>query len=247
MDRDDYYSQENRNERALEKTRENFRDLQNELAGRETGRAYRFTSDEERERRTGRANARQSERTHTQLQLLLSQPDYARDHNRVMKMLIEVEQRTQLAIDTTELGLSQNDQELDDIQSRASALPDGTRVYRDKEGNVFTEDGEQVLPPDRDSIVWRDDNPGYEDYLRNRERDITLRDYLDRLRDYQINVLGHIRGRMTDPDNPVPKECFADFDKMITDGPEKPEALNQDRASPQNDTELSSNMAVPQF
>ncbi|RMB01491.1 recombinase-like zinc beta ribbon protein [Eilatimonas milleporae] len=53
---------------------------------------------------------------------------------------------------------------------------------------MFKEDGEQVLPPESDSIVWRDDNPSHEDYLRNRERDIVLRDYLDRLRDYQINV-----------------------------------------------------------
>ncbi|WP_121940313.1 zinc ribbon domain-containing protein [Eilatimonas milleporae] len=186
MDTNDYYSREYRNERALERTREDFGDLQNELAGRETGRAYRFTSDEERERRTGRANAKQAEQT--RLQLLLTQPNYAQDYSRIMEMLIEAEQRTQPAIDKTENDLHQNDQELDDIQSRASTLSDGARVYRDADGNVFKEDGEQVLPPESDSIVWRDDNPSHEDYLRNRERDIVLRDYLDRLRDYQINV-----------------------------------------------------------
>lgn len=217
MDRDDWYSQENRNERALERTREDFRDLQNELAGRETGRAYRFTSEEERERRTGRSSAERSAQARNQLQLLLSQPDYAEDYNRVMEMLIEAELRTQLAIDQTEKDLNQNDRELDDIQSRASTLPDGTRVYRDEDGNVFNEEGEQILPPDTDAIVWRDDNPSYEDYLRNRERDTAQRDYLDRLRDYQINVLGYIRGRMTDSNDPATDEELEGFEKDIVE------------------------------
>ncbi len=57
----DYKPEESIRERALSRKREDFVDLQNELAGRETGKIPRFLSREERDRRSGRKSSTQSQ------------------------------------------------------------------------------------------------------------------------------------------------------------------------------------------
>jgi len=227
MKHDDHYSSDNINARAADKQREDNYDFNNEIAGRDTGKISRFIDEKEKMRRAGRSRNDTAERVlQTQLQMLLDDPVYASAYNNVMDMLREAEQRTQAAIDDTERDLAQNDQELEDIQSRASTLPDGTRVYRDANGDVFNEDGEQIHAPETDAIVWREDNPSHEEYLANRERDTTLRDYLDRLRDYQTRVLGTTRDRMMNPDDPPSLDDLDGIEDSILDQ-EPPSKLHE--------------------
>ncbi|WP_417449553.1 hypothetical protein [Kordiimonas sp.] len=199
-DENSYNSEESIKERALERKREDFVDLQNELAGRETGKTSRFLSKEERDRRSGKTASNQTRMS--ALDILLMDPEYRAAYNGLMNLLDDAEQDTQRSIDDAEVQLSKAKDDLEDTQNRASTLPDGTRVYQDKDGNVFSEDGTQIHSPETDSIVWKDGSPGYEEYLARRKSITDWQQYLDDLRVYQTDVLGSARDRMSDPDNP---------------------------------------------
>jgi len=204
MANDDWYSQDEINARAKEQEREDFHDLQDEIAGRDTGKMARFTSEEDRAERGGQEpDSKKQSHTDLSLQILMEDAAYRSAYDDTLRALQEAEHSAQAAIDETQNQLFTNDRELTEIQSRASTLPDGTRVYRDKDGNVFDEDGAQIDASEAEAVIWRDDNPSFEQYQGNRERDVALQDRITNLYDYQVNTLGYIRGRMTDTDDPI--------------------------------------------
>lgn len=204
MTNEDWYSQNEINARAKEQEREDIRDLQDEIAGRDTGKMTRFTSDGYRAERSGQEpEAKKQSHINISLQILLEDTTYRSAYDEAMRALQEAESFAQGLLDETQNLLSRNDQELVDIQSRASTLPDGTRVYRGKGGNVFDEAGSEVDPINVEAVLWRDDNPSFEDFEANRERNTALQERTTNIYDYQVNTLGYIRGRMTDPDNPT--------------------------------------------
>lgn len=218
---EDHYSPDATNTRVLKEQREDFDDLQNERAGRDNGKAARFTSEEERiDRKGGETKSTRRSNTDITLHVLLQNDTYRMAHEETMRALQEAERWAQYHVDATQGQLSQNDAVLQDIQNRASTLPNGTRVYRNADGHVFGEDGALIASTEAEAIVWREDNPSYEDYRANREHDAVLQNRITRLYDYQVNTLGYIRGRMTDPDNSVQSaDEFADFCEQINNRP----------------------------
>ncbi len=136
VDDNSYNSEQSIKTRALEKSREDARDFYNEVAGRETGRTSRFLSKEERERRNGQSTDNKARLS--ALDILMMDQAYAATYNRVMGLLSNAEQETQTAIDEAEEKLAQAQENLEALQGRASTLPDGTRIYQDKDGNIFT-------------------------------------------------------------------------------------------------------------
>lgn len=189
--------------KPLSKSEQDFIDLQNELAGAETGRRPRFlvepntpTAIEERKRERRAKLSRL-------MALLDSDPEYARAYSETMDLLGRAEAATAMALQRTEEALERATQELNELQQRASTLPDGSRVYRDMSGTARRSDGSLVEDHLLETIHWRPNAPGYEEYLAAKKTIEQAQNRIDALRLYQVDVLGDARHRLTDPDNPL--------------------------------------------
>ncbi len=205
---DDSDFQQSIDEQTAKRREVNHRDHGNEMAGRSTGRMYRFHP-----HHTPDGPYPQDKHTlnHTTLKLLLQDPEYAKLYNDTMDLLSRAEAATEKALAQAEQDLAKAEDTLDDMRDNANKLPDGTAVFRDKDGNVWTEDGELVDPADAAGIVWKDDAPSYEDYQRQRQKADDTRQRIDDIRRYQVDVLGRARDRMSDKNNPPSKDDIQDI------------------------------------
>jgi len=191
------------------KARQDFDDLQNEVAGRETGRIARFgvgggtaqTLDEKKKR---------ERRLQTALQVLMNDPEYARLYTELGGALSEAERKTDVALEQAQDALRQAGEDLRQLLDRAPRLPDGKRAFRDAEGRVLDEDGDMVPGDIADGILWPDDAPSHEDYQAHKDRVEALDSYLGNLTTYRNDTLGSIRDRYDDEDNPMTKDEIRD-------------------------------------
>lgn len=175
-------------------------DLQNEIAGRETGRQARFLPEDPRSAEAKR-KAREARAFRSRLAELLADPVYRETYDRVRLSLGEAERAADAVLLELEAHLRDAEAHLQDIQDRAARLPDGTRVYRDAEGNVRREDGSVVDPVLVDTIIWRDGEPSYEEYMAQQDQLDALRAQHGDVAGYRGD-LGAMRDRVEDPDDP---------------------------------------------
>lgn len=203
---DDDFKQHDDRQTAAKRQRD-FDDLQNEQAGRDTGRIERFGVSQAQQADIQR---KKDEKFRDQLsaleRLLRDDPDYASLYQATMDLLTRAERAADLALQNARDDLNAANDALQDIQDRANQLPDGTRIYKDADGNVWTEGGRLLSPDELDGVVWKDDAPSWEDYLDGRK---TVDDAWRRIKDiedYIYNVLGPSRDKMTDPNNPPSKD-----------------------------------------
>ena len=196
--------------------KQDFDDLQNELNGVDTGRLKRFLSAEERDVREGRSGKNNTSATLSRLQLLLaSSPAYAALYNEAQEALDAAEQATQAALAKARAGLRSAQSKLDETLENAARLPNGTRVFRDAHGQVWTEDGEKVMAEDAASIVWRGDEPSFEQYTEQKETRDRATATIAEIEGYQVDVLGRIRDRMSDEDEPPTESELKGFKREI--------------------------------
>ncbi|WP_141702046.1 hypothetical protein [Methyloceanibacter stevinii] len=94
--------------------RQDFDDLQNELAGRETGRLERFLSPDERERiRDGKSKGERHADAMTRLQWMLSNnAEYAALYNDTFDKLREAEQAAERALEKARRALAKAEHDL---------------------------------------------------------------------------------------------------------------------------------------
>lgn len=216
------------------KLAENFRrraiddaDLQNEIAGRDTGRQARFLPEHRRERGESARRREASTDALSRLQLLLqSDPAYAALYTETMARLAAAETATEVALEKAEAALAEAEADLETLFENAATLPDGTRIFLDAQGNVVTEDGQPLEGVDPDTIAWPPGAPGYEDVLARKQALEEARERLDEILHYQIGVLGEIRDRLTDPDNPPTPEELEDMLKRLEE--EMPESVREE-------------------
>ena len=214
-DDNSYNSEESIKARALDRKREDFADLQNELAGRDNGRMSRFLSAEERDRRNGQSNDRTRHRT-TMLDLLLQDAAYRELYNNTMADLADAENAVYEALVEAARHVKETAQALEDTLDRAAKLPDGTKVFRGRDGKVYTEDGEEVDAASVALISWPDDAPSWEDYQKLREAHDDARADHSKLVGYQ-SELDDIRAHMEDPENPPTKDDMNGYRQRIKD------------------------------
>lgn len=188
-------------------------DLNNEIAGRDVGRRSRFLNADahspEAQRKKRDARAFQN-----RLLELLNDPVYRAKYEGVLQVLSDAEQATQTIIDTLSDKLQSAQTDLSDMMGQAARLPDGTRVFRDANGNVRREDGTVVEDHLVDTILWTGDEPSFEEVRDARDRIDGLKGQLDAANDYQNDVLGPARDRITDADNPP---SLKDLDGLMED------------------------------
>lgn len=240
---DDRNFQDNIEAMTGKRRAQDYDDLQNELAGRETGRSGRFLGNENAGAKARRKKARDNIEM-TALQILLdSDPEYAAQYTEIMDLLSRAETATDDALETAHQDLQDGQEVLDNTRDSANKLPDGTSVYRDANGNVWTEDGRRIEGDELDGIVWKDGASSYEDILKQKQTVEDIRRRIEELRRYQVDVLGKARGRMTDPDNPPSKD---DLDKIQKDILKHPDPVAQRKLEPQDAPEINQgSSAIP--
>jgi len=210
---------------ADERRRIDFDDHQNELAGRESGRITRFLTAETHEARDGRSkrSEQSGERLSRLQQLLATNPAYAALYDDTFDKLRAAEAATEVALDKA-LDLHDRLQTArDDMLARAARLPDGIAVFRDENGGVWSEHGDKVMGSHFDAIIWPENPPSYEAFRETTHALASADQKIDALRGYHVEVLGHVRERMTDEHNPPSTEEIEKLQGQITS--HAPEAI----------------------
>lgn len=198
-----------------------LRDFNDELAGLDI-RAPRFHSaafiEERREGRSGgRGSTAQREYASFLQMLLATNAAYARLYNDTLSLLRDAEAATERAIAKAQQALDEARTTLEQTLGRAATLPDGTRVFRDARGQVWTEHGQRVSDADAARIEWRGDEPGYERFKAESEAVAGGLSRLEELQGFRVNTLGHIRGRMMDQDSPASPDELQHFKRDLTE------------------------------
>jgi hypothetical protein len=202
-----------------------FDDLQNEMAGREVGRQKRFVPDDERSPEAQEKKAR--EEALTRLQLLMSNPEYAKAYQETFDLLRNAEAATEIALQKAALASIQARENLNQVHDKAQRLTNGTRVFRDAQGNVRDETGRLIEGTDAEQIVWRSDAPSYEQFLAGKDALEKAQRDEEEIRRYQIEVLGPSRDRIEDEDNPPSREEIDGIKRGI--GEKMPDLVRAER------------------
>lgn len=197
------------------KKRQDRDDLDNEMAGREVGRIKRFLP----EGHAGPAaqKRRDEEREHLSalMAMLRSNAAYAALYDQTMDALRNAEAATEAALTEARDTLDNANEALADLMDNANTLPDGTKVFRNQNGNVYTEDGRLIEGEELQGIHWRDNAPNYEDFLARRKAVSDAQATIDAILRYQTDILGHARGRLAAEDSPPTKEELEEIRRDI--------------------------------
>lgn len=224
-------------------------DFHNEHAGRDVGRIRRFLPEDARPDNSGKRAERESRHVSALLSLLQSDPAYAALYGNTFDKLRKAEAATALALAQATSDLDQARTDLAEALDGASTLADGTRVFRDQNGDVWTEDGKRVEGDALDEIVWRERGVSYEELLARKKAVDEGQRTLEAILQYQVEVLGHARNRLADEDNPPSKEELEQIQREIEDKapPAVRETLKLDDPEAARGRTASSEIEVPKL
>ncbi|SMX28184.1 hypothetical protein TRP8649_02299 [Pelagimonas phthalicica] len=233
-------------ERAADKRQRDVDDLQNEVAGNETGRISRFLSAEDDRSVEGKRRKREKqEAADRRLMDLMKDPEYAALHHDLGDKLRDAETGADETIAAMQAHLRAIEAEIADIEARAAKGPDGAPVFRTAHGRVVHADGEELPPEIAAGIIWPDNAPSAEDYFAARaERDSAVAK-LNEWQSYRNDVLGGIRHRYDDKENPMTKDDLKDALDQIETARPLEATLNTDMA--QETKPLAAPQAFPSF
>jgi len=214
MSEDNHYSPEEINARARAKKREDFADLQDEMAGRITGKNARFLSAKERSRRAGK-NTDHKESL-SRLQIMLADAAYYAAYEQTMSDLSGAESTVYDALIEAADQVNQAQSDLDDTVADAQTLPDGTKVFRSADGSVYTVDGRKLDDDVAAAIDWKDGAPTWEDVQAKQRALEEAKQRHAKLAGYDAE-LARIRKQMEDEDNPPTQEEIDAYKKRIAE------------------------------
>lgn len=231
---------------AEERRRIDFDDLQNERAGLETGRMARFL---DAEARAGRGKG--SDKTGAHLsrlqQLLATNPAYAALYDETFDKLRAAEAATEAALEKALDLHGRLETERDAMLARAARLPDGTAVFRDANGAVWSEHGDEVTSSDLDAVLWPEDAPAYEAFRETTHALANAGQKVEALRGYQVEVLGHVRERMTDEDDPPTADQLRDFQSTLDERMPDIGGTSKLNVTPQADPAATAKLDIPEL
>lgn len=181
-------------------------DLNNERAGREVGRIQRFLP-ESASAHAIKAKRERGDRHWSLLRQLLAQDaEYRALYDSTRDQLQKAEAATDAALTVADEDLHTANRSLNDMLDKASTLPDGTKVFRDQNGDVWRAGGTRVTGDDLDRIQWLDGAPSYRAYLALKQKVEDAQRRFDDLLRYQVDVLGNARNRLMNDDDPPSKD-----------------------------------------
>ena len=192
-------------------------DWHREMGGVQTSRLSKHLGEDARETAASARRGGRSGEVLSALDLaLMADPAYAELYDGTFNRLRDAEAATERALMKAEEALAEAKAALDTTLDRAATLEDGTRVFKDAGGKVWTEHGQLVDEATVASIEWTGIEPSHETFLiRQQTFDDAQNDVSD-LRGYQVR-LGEYRTRMMDDDNPVTEAELKAIDHGIKD------------------------------
>lgn len=212
-------------------------DLQREIAGVQAGRQQKFLPAENHP--TTRAEKQRREYAElSALELLLQDPEYLALYNETTTLITDAMSITEEELDREHKQLKILTEQRDDMRCDANRLADGRLVFKNKLGDVITENDEvvtdQVL---LDGIVWKENAPTYEEFIINRDAIRSTHENINALTYYtyyQVEVLGAAQARMSDENNPPSKKELEEIKREIVD--EAPESVRKQLTEASNPT-----------
>ena len=236
-------------QRTLEQRERDLVEMQNEIAGRGHSRIRRFLPDDHASNPAAQAKKKRQERAYrSALRALLKNESYRALYEETFDKLRSYEAATERALEQAREDVTEAKDALDEMRERASTSPDGTRVFRDKNGDVYSEDGELISGAALESIEWCADAPSYEDFVAQKKATAEAEGRVNDLLIYQTDVLGHARDRLTDEDNPPTKQELEAIQESIER--EMPAGLRTERTVEDSDhapSQATSNIGLPQL
>lgn len=251
---EDKYNETRLAERFAREARD-FSDLQNEIAGRDVGRIGRFLSDGVKNADpSGKARQEHAE-TLTRLQLvLLNDPAYAALYDETAQALNDAQSRLDRLLERVATEIESGKNALMEALDQAANLPDGTKVFRDKNGDARTRDGSLASDELVETIVWRGNEPSYEDIQEQIERLARLRAIEAKIHSGQAEIgdLQIALGNANDVKSPDELHDTQKRAEDIVDDVESSFAaeLERDHIAPETErpnVETSSTIAVPEL
>jgi len=186
-----------------------FEDQQNELAGRDAGRMARFGVGTAREQEL-KDKKRSEQAFRNALDQLLLDPEYRRLYEELGDALGSAEIDADNAIASLQDQLNAIAQDVAAMEQDAARDPDGRSVFQYADGRVVYADGSEVPEDIAAGIVWPKDAPSAQDYFAAKDHQAALQRALEDWIIYRNEVLGGIRDRHDDPDNPMSKDEIAE-------------------------------------
>ncbi|MFW8594714.1 hypothetical protein [Cribrihabitans neustonicus] len=186
-------------------------DFNNEMAGRDVGRMGRFLPSGDRDPKKVAKQREERAAMLTNLQLLMqNDPEYAALYRETEEKLRDAQTRLDGALEKVHQLKAEADEAMLDIMTRAARLPDGAAVFQDQDGNIRYEDGTAVDADLAESIVWRGDEPTYDDMRAAAERVHGLSELENDIHTGQAEI-GDMQERMADQDEPIAKDGMTGF------------------------------------
>lgn len=190
---DDIFEQHEAKERQKRRALEHD-ELNNAMAGRDTAQIkhFGFEAPEKRRLRLDKDKQERNRLYRTAAYLALYN-SVARDLKSAMPEVYD--------------ALSEANKVVADMEAGASTLPDGTRVFRNKDGEAITEDGLTLSAAQLATVNWRSNAPTWEDYKAAVKRRDRLEQGFERL--------GEIQETMEDGSIEKTPEILEGFDMEI--------------------------------
>ena len=188
-----------------------FDNLQHTIADVETGQQTKHgLKKDEIDPITGKKRNRLQEAVQRTLDwLLANDAAYRAAHTNLLDTVRAAQNDVQTTLEQVMGQLSAATQALDDLLDRAAQLPSGTKVFKDANGRVVDQNGDAIADDLAATIIWRGDEPTYDDYLAHKAHLDDLNKTADDLRGMDTD-LGHIRNRATDNKSPLTKDQIDD-------------------------------------
>lgn len=204
---------------ADQRLKQNTEDYLNELAGNDVGRIQRFGFDHVR-----KEAVQEKKRKKSALDQMMLNEAYRAAWMGAMDAVNKAETAIYEALvdASNDLSLAQNRHKK--LLDNAATSADGTKVFRDKDGNVYNESGERLSAEIIATIIWSDNSPSWEEYSEGKEH---LTSAQDRYNDVNAKSdrLFEIREELTDEDNPLSIERI---DELKQDALDLQESLHND-------------------
>lgn len=187
-----------------------FDDLQREVSGQEAGRMRRFLSSGDPRAMSNEKKKAKEQAYRDLLDQLLQDPEYKALYIELSDKLGTAERDADTAIEMIQRQLQLAEQAILNMETAAAKGPDGNPVFRYADGRVVNADGEDLPPEIAEGIQWPDNAPSAEDYFTAKRQRDDLAVHLDNLHTYRNEVLGDIRHRYDDRENPMSKDDMRD-------------------------------------
>lgn len=196
---------------ADQRLKENLDDYNNELAGNDVGRIQRFGFEHLR-----KETVQEEKRKKSALDQMMLSEAYRAAWIGAMDAVNKADDAVYRALLNASHDLSIAEKTHEDLLDNAATTADGTKVFRDKNGNAYTENGERLSAEIMANIMWADNAPTWEEYSDSREK---LTSAQDRYSDVNAKSdrLVEIREELNDEDNPASIDLVTGLEQEAND------------------------------